>query len=103
MSLSYSCRDPFSSTRVETRENRRPLFTFFDFFPHRDERRVEIEICPPVPGNITGLTPLIQEWANHLILGIGMDVKHTNNWECAICGELILVFPSWACRGRDCS
>jgi len=62
----------------------------------RNQRRVEIEIRPVIPEGIRGKLGLMEEWSNSLILVISPDFKHTNAWDCEICGmgdNLLLLSP----------
>jgi hypothetical protein len=54
----------------------------------RDQRRAEIELGPKIPVDMKGNVTTLEQWSKELILTLGVDVKHTQQWGCEICGEL---------------
>lgn len=61
-------------------------------YASRHQRRGEIELRPKVPQSARGNPQKIDRWLNELIMTIGPDFKHTNEWGCEMCGECSQLF-----------
>ncbi|KAL0950649.1 hypothetical protein HGRIS_007437 [Hohenbuehelia grisea] len=52
-----------------------------------ESRRAEIALRPKIPPVIRGNISQLNDWAFELIRYLGIDVKHIDNWGCAICAK----------------
>lgn len=50
------------------------------------ERRVEIIMKPTVPPAYVGKFNELTMWTQILVFYFGRDVKHTERWDCYVCG-----------------
>lgn len=51
-------------------------------------RRAEIELRPTIPDSARADPTKIDAWVQNLSMSIAKDIKHTNEWECTVCGKL---------------
>jgi hypothetical protein len=63
-------------------------------FSRRNERRVEIELRPTIPGHFRSNDLLPNLCMKELSMSMACDLKHTNSWGCAGCGMSISFFKS---------
>ncbi|KAJ7743766.1 hypothetical protein B0H16DRAFT_996927 [Mycena metata] len=52
-----------------------------------EDRRAEVLLRKEIPAQAQNNFQLLDAWAQKTILAIGYDMKHTQRWECQICGE----------------
>jgi hypothetical protein len=52
----------------------------------RNGKRAEIELRPAIPENIRGKVEALKSWSQSLVMSMGNDLKHTDEWTCEICG-----------------
>lgn len=58
-----------------------------------EQKRLEVDFCPTVPPHILGgCGQTINEWAMEWASTVIMDVKHTENWKCEMCSELMDIY-----------
>ncbi|KAF8169935.1 hypothetical protein BJ912DRAFT_158834 [Pholiota molesta] len=50
-------------------------------------KRAEIELRPAIPENIRGKVEALKIWSQSLVMSMGNDLKHTDEWTCEICGK----------------
>ena len=50
------------------------------------QRRVEVTFGPHVPMELAGNMRRMQMWANGLVQGLMLEMKHSQQWRCEFCG-----------------
>ena len=51
-----------------------------------DQRRAEVKLSPRVPAEIAGNMRRMQDWAQDVVSGLGLELKHSQQWRCEFCG-----------------
>ncbi|KAJ7909521.1 hypothetical protein B0H13DRAFT_2014203 [Mycena leptocephala] len=52
-----------------------------------DDRRCEVVVRKDIPAHVQNNFALLDGWAQKATMAIGYDMKHTQRWNCEICGE----------------
>ncbi|KAJ6569364.1 hypothetical protein B0H19DRAFT_1135194 [Mycena capillaripes] len=52
-----------------------------------DDRRCEVVLRKEIPEQVQSNFALLDGWAQKATMAIGYDMKHTQRWDCEICGE----------------
>lgn len=69
-----------------------------------DSRRAEVHLQPPLPKDTIGDRQRLKDWSCTVIDGLYQDVKHSQKWFCAFCGESIFnsIQYTWYRRMISC-